>query len=585
MRGERTPAEVGWLRVVRASVSRRNVWVISVVLIAAALGALLILVLTARSEREGWVFDALYDYLRTSPITDQIIAQLPQERLISVQVRGRALVARMLDPGLIALATGLLLVALFYALLARYVRAKITTLHIERVDSLALVPRGCGLFFCVTTTLAVLAHLPYAMQSVRFDEESASIYASSSWIAWANNIAGWQNHVAALLTIRLSTALFGLNEFAVRLPAVLSSSIGLALLCTYLWNRLSRWAACIAAALTMALPVWAEQTSLARGYGLVFMSAALLALGMLRIRDEQMKPSQTTMLCIFVGVCVGILAHFFFVFLVLGLFLMLCLAEQFTGPLRIAMLCWITLACIVPTLSFMLGVPATVAMLRGTAHPGFAVIAPRFTIEFAFRHRGSIGAILAVLSCGLILVAPIALPRRARKVFFVIVGVTVAGPMLANPVYVYPRYFLHALAFTIPCVAWFVSVRLFKDRPLPNVISIVAIVALWVSTHPWSVEPLVDLRAAAQIARTQRQKYGQRFAVDTFISLGVRFYNGTSGRIVNMTHPLPDDVDLLLQARANADTETPLPAQFSVAQRIVGDEYDVVLLKRDRSSL
>ena len=55
----------------------------------------------------------------------------------------------------------------------------------------------------------------------RFDEDFAGVYASSSWFAWANNLAGYQNHVAALFTIRISTALFGLSELSVRAPAVI----------------------------------------------------------------------------------------------------------------------------------------------------------------------------------------------------------------------------------------------------------------------------------------------------------------------------------------------------------------------------
>ena len=387
--------------------------------------------------------------------------------------------------------------------------------------------------------------------------------------------------MGALLSIRLSTALFGLNVFAVRLPALLASSLALAALCRYLWQRFSPWVACSTAGLIAIIPLWAEQTTLARGYGLAFAAACWVTLGVLRLHDEGEQPRTITMVALGAGVCIGSLAHFFFVFFVAGVAWVLLTRRSWSADLRLALAWWMALASIAPALSLALCTPGVIAQMVQISHPGIVAIGERFAQELGFRHEGWFGNGLAVVAAGLLLTAAVSVPRPARAAACTVLLFSFGVPLVMNPVYLYPRFFLHTLAVVAPCLAWLISVRWLRQRARWNALALAAMLALGLSTHPWNVLPLVDLRLAAQLAEQWQGEYGERFAVDTYLASGVRFYNGRTGRIVNTLHALPADVDRILWAVPH-DPQLHIPEPFQATQRYVGAEHDLLLITRAR---
>lgn len=576
--GDREAAlEAFWLRAVRASVSNTVVRSVQGIALVLALGTLTWIALVPRAERELLVLDVALDFLRNNSPTDVILAQLPPERWASVRARGAAQIGRLLLPALLGGASLLVFAAGALGLIARKVRSALTAVHVAPVAS-ARTSKHAGLFFWSVAFFAVAVHIPYALESIRFDEDHAAIYANNGWFSWANNLSGWFNHVGAMLTIRLSTAVFGMNELSVRAPAILASSLALAFLCTHLRNRFSTWSAVLTAALCLAVPLWAEQTTLARGYGLTFSAAALLAVGLLRLDEEQQQPSTQTMLCLFAGVFIGCLAHVFFAFTAVGLLVLACFSKQFSPAMRVVMVWWLALAAALPGISALVGLPGSLANVSQTGDTEFTAVLQRFAEELKFRHTGIAGNVLLALCLLALLGSLFTLPKRVRTPVLVIGGFALFGPLLGNSIYVYPRFFLHTLAFAAPCVAWFISERALRANNLANAVLVVGLVGLWASTQPWQRLQHVDLRGAAKLARAEAERHREHFAIDTFISPGMRFYNGTPGRIVNSAHAMPSDVDRFLMSVPHRRDK--VPEGFVIERRIDGIESDVLLLSK-----
>lgn len=268
--------------------------------------------------------------------------------------------------------------------------------------------------------------------------------------------------------------------------------------------------------------------------------------------------------------------------LLAGLFTVVCVTRRLSPAARSATLWWLVLAGLVPALSTALGMPGMIAILGQSTHPDVAIILKRFTDELAFRHTGTVGTALTLLSTVVLLLGVALLPRAARWANFTIVAAALLGPLAANAVFVYPRYFLHVAALLVPCAAWLVSARVLRARRLPNLIAIGALGMLYVSTQPWHLPQPVDLRGAAALARAEQHAYGSRFAVDTFISTGVRFYNGSPGRIVNTSYPIPPDVERVLAPIDSLQEQTRFEPEFAIERRLRAQECDVVLLRRRR---
>jgi hypothetical protein len=98
------------------------------------------------------------------------------------------------------------------------------------------------------------------------------------------------------------------------------------------------------------------------------------------------------------------------------------------------------------------------------------------------------------------------------------------------------------------------------------------------SEQPWDRPEFVDLRSAAKLARDEAQTHREQFAIDTFITSAMRFYNGEPGRIVNSAHAMPNDVERFLMTVPHRLEK--VPAGFMIERRIDGIESDVLLLSK-----
>ena len=178
-----------WLSICRASVSRRTVLIVSVLLGCVALGMIALLSFVPRELRDRRAFEVAFEFMRSTPPTDELLRQLPPERLASVRERGQALVSRALQPALIASACLTIVLGFIYARLALPLRRRFARMQVTR-----RTPTPWGrqqtLVFAGFTALALMAHWPYTVNSLRFDEDLAGLQASSGWFAWANNLIG-----------------------------------------------------------------------------------------------------------------------------------------------------------------------------------------------------------------------------------------------------------------------------------------------------------------------------------------------------------------------------------------------------------
>jgi hypothetical protein len=128
---------------------------------------------------------------------------------------------------------------------------------------------------------AVLVRVEFLFQPMRYDEAGTYVhYASQPLYIGLTTYTAPNNHLLNTFLVHVSTAIFGDEPWAIRLPAFLA---GILLVpATYLAGRLlyGRAAALLAAGLVAASSVLVEYSTNARGYTLVALAfALLLALG------------------------------------------------------------------------------------------------------------------------------------------------------------------------------------------------------------------------------------------------------------------------------------------------------------------
>jgi len=330
-------------------------------------------------------------------------------------------------------------------------------------------------------------------------------------------------------------------------------------------------------------PLWAEQTSLARGYGLMSFAACTLTVCLMRLHDEAEQPSPATMSGLFVGSLVGGLSHFFFTFFLVGAGVTIARSARQSADLRWACTWWLLLAFLPAGISHAFGAPAVLVQMRDISHVDWREVVQRFAHELGFRLEGTPGLLVGALSAGLLVWAVLAVPRAARRPLWTLLLVSVCLPMLARPVYLYPRFYLHVVALLAPALAWLIGERWLHGRAGWNTALLSSLIGFGVvAAHPWDLQSPVQLHTAAQRARALQQEYGHHFAVDTFISTAVLLYNGSTGRIINTQHPMPADVDRVLLVYPRSQ-KLQLPASFHEAERHAGTEHDLILIARDGS--
>lgn len=555
---------------------------------AAGLMALLLLlmvmtlVVTSKPQRHARIVDVAYGILEATPPADQWLQQLPADRLATIRPRIAALIARFELAMAGILAFGIVVAWTAYALLSKKLRPAIEKMRAE--PSVTPTTRSWGApqyaVFLAAIAIGVVAHLPFIFQSIRFDEDLAALQAAKGWWLWACNFAGWQVHVASMFTIRISTAILGLNLLAIRLPAVIASTLGLAAVGGSMARRFGPWTGILAVIAVAAVPLWAEQTSLARGYGLSSAAASVLLIAVVRLFDEIERPSTGTMLLLWAAVFVGALSHFFFYFLIIGLLGCLILNRRIRGELRLALVVWIGLALLVPSLWLILGLPSTLAQ-SGSLHPApMSKVASMFLFEFGFRHFGFAGSAVAACAFGVVALAIWMLPRGLRWQMVVVLLVSVGLPIALRPVWLFPRFFTHIIPIVGCVVAWAVCTRWSNRQAAAVGVSAVVLLGVLMPTRPWDPPLFVDLENARVTAVNNHRSHGQQFAIDVFVSSAVRFYEpDLKPRVINVQYPIPDDVMWLLVS-SNIVPSDKLPAGFVGVQSWPGTDSAIMLLRR-----
>lgn len=130
--------------------------------------------------------------------------------------------------------------------------------------------RSHTITFCAIMLIAVAVRLVFLNQPIRYDEAHSFTYYSSRPIYVAlSNYSSVNNHLFHTLLVHIAYSLFGNEEWAIRLPALIA---GLLLVpATYLAARLlyNKNAAILAAALAGASSALVEFSTNARGYTLI----------------------------------------------------------------------------------------------------------------------------------------------------------------------------------------------------------------------------------------------------------------------------------------------------------------------------
>lgn len=569
-----------WTLILKWTVSRQARFAVAAVIALMGLVTAVILLAVPTQSRHDRAVEFAYQLLQSVPPSDQWLLQLPPERLATVKPRLATHVAKYEIPFLGILFAGLLVAWFGYTLLARRLNGV--------MDRLMSQPTAAGhastqwgrpahLVFWLAIPVGILVHLPYAVQSIRFDEDLAALQAANGWWLWACNFAGWQVHVASMFTLRISTAMFGLNLPAIRLPAIIASTIALAALGGVLSRRFGGWVGLSAVVLTACLPLWAEQTSLARGYGLSSAAACMLIIAFIRLYDEGERPTTTSMVLLWIGVFVGALAHFFFFFLVLGVLACVAINRRIGKDLRLALLVWIGTALAVPSLWLILGLPSTL-MQSGSQTFALSSFAQSSIFELGFRHHGVLAQVITAAVLCVVVAAVNLLPRIARWQVILILLLGIGLPIAMRPAWLFPRFFVHL----VPLIACVVAALAYGRNRTRSVVAgavVVSAIALLLSMRPWSVPVFADLKQASTLAAEFDQSHGKKFATDVFLSASVRFYEpALKPRFVNVKHPLPDDVEWLLVASHVLTNGN--PPGFTVVQKWPGTESDVLLMRR-----
>jgi hypothetical protein len=438
----------------------------------------------------------------------------------------------------------------------------------------------------IVVTVGLLVHLPYLGQSIQYDEANQVIIATAVPLGWLNTTLGWQNHVGSALIVRLSSAVFGINEFSVRLPGILLSSLGLGICYVWLRRNYGEIVAVLTSGLIAALPLWGEQTTLCRGYSLAFLCGTIGLSQLWKLLEGIPAGNEgRTMLWLCVAHLFGFLAHFFFLFFSIACIAVLILTDwrdKAHSPLRSAGIVWIILGLMPAALIYLPGLPATLYQNIQVSWIGLeSVIKERFLYEIAFRLPGLSGVVIILFSivgfiCGLA-----SLKSDDKRTVVLILLVAVGLPLLFRPVYLYPRFFIHLvpLLFVIVLpIAWIAERGFHKEVATAVSVGIVAI--LWALPKPWDMPANVDLRSTAQVLSTASGS-GKQIVAHSFLQRGLVFYLPNNPiRFINLSTGVPSNADVLVQQWETQDVE-PNFIGFAPVARLPGREHTVTIYKRE----
>jgi hypothetical protein len=431
--------------------------------------------------------------------------------------------------------------------------------------------------------VGLLAHLPFIRLSLSTDELDAALHVREHWFAWADTSLGWMVHVGGEFLARLSMDLLGDDDRRIRAGSAVLSAAGLSV--TYIWVR--RHYGLISALLTTgllcALPLWAEQTTLVRGYGVLFFAGALQLWALWHILDESNPHRELeTLGALLISNVIGFSGHFFYLFFALtSLSLLGWHAKRRRSRLAATGLIWAVVGLIPAGVLYLPGLPATLFLSAISGKSTLAIIEQRFVDDFGFRLPGRLqwaaaGALAACFITGLF-----RLRDRARWRVLIIVAICLGVPLLSRTAFFYPRYFIFLcpllfvatlpLAHVLEGVPW-LSARIG--------LAFMICLAVWALPKPFAMRPSIDVRAAsASLAASARS--GDVVVIDNFLAVSQYYLPlDLQPTYVNTTRGIPPGTDVLMIGYT-AGAPATAPSGFSEIARALGRDMKICIFVAD----
>jgi hypothetical protein len=364
------------------------------------------------------------------------------------------------------------------------------------------------------------------------------------------------------------------------------SAIGVGITHRWVEERHDALTAWLTTGLLCALPLWAEQTALLRGYGLLFFAGAWNISAVWRILDGPIAGTETRVLAaFFVSLLLGLLAHFFFVFYVLAVFSLLAWsARADRNASAVAALAWGMVALVPAGLLYVPGLPVVFYQSRWLNRvlpigPFISEALTEMAEEFGFRLDGfTAAAASALLVCWLWGVWT--LDRTTRNRLLTIVGIAVGLPILLRPVSFYARYFLFLFPFlfaaAVPPARW---LRRIPFRAARYGAAALAMIALW-AIPTWRNGPNeVDVHElCTTIVRMAGP--GDRVVIDRFLTAArVCLPDRVNARYVKTVWDAAATADFVATM---TDDSVVSPPGFVEAARIPGKWWSVIVYQRVR---
>jgi hypothetical protein len=557
----------------------RTVAVVVFAIIAAA--SLIVFALSGRLQQplSDWALRALY----RSAHFRAVLNGLEPARQAAVPARLEAVVARALSLARVAGLVGAAVAGLAVMALGRFLQEIFSASAPGPRAQAARVPRAWLWGGAMAFAAGLLAHVPFIRLSLNSDEIGAALHIRDHWFAWADTSLGWQVHAGGELLARLSVDLLGDDDRSIRIGSAVVSAAGLSV--TYLWIRRQSGliAAVLTAGLLCALPLWAEQTTLARGYGVMFFAGSVQLWALWRILDDAARNREpATLAALLVSNVIGFSGHFFYLFFALSSMELLAWhAWRRRSDLAAAGLAWSAVGVIASGPLYLLGLPATLYQSAISGHSTFAVIEQRFVEELGFRLPGRLQWVAAAAIAGCFILGLFRLQTRARHRVLVLIGISIGVPLLLRPAFFYPRFFVFLLPLFF--VAALPIARTIERLPWPPARLAAAVamaIVVWAVPKPFAMRPSFDVRAAAA-ALTASARPGDAIVVDNFLAVSQYYLPATlHPTYVNTKRGIPARTDVLMIG-TTAGESTAAPTGFTEVARNPGRDMTISVYVAD----
>ena len=542
--------------------------------------SLFVFLLSSRLQKplSEWAVQALYQSVQFRAVLNG----LEPARLAAVPARIEGVIARVLP--LIGLAgigcavgAGLTLVGL-----GRFLGYALSGLP-EEISALAEGDAEWLWGAAAAFGAGLLEHLPFIRLSLNTDEIAAALHVREYWFAWANTSLGWEVHTGGEFLARLSMDLLGGDDRRVRAGSAVLSAAGLSV--TYLWVR--RQYGLISAVLTTglicALPLWAEQTTLVRGYGVLFFGGALQLWALWRILDgSSPHREQQTLGALLISNIVGFSGHFFYLFFAMAsLSLLAWQAWRRQSSLAAAGLTWGAVGLIPAGVLYLPGLPASLYLSAISGKSTLAVIEQRFLEDLGFGMLGRLQWAAAAALTACLVAGLFRLRARERWRVPIIVAISLGLPLLLRPAFFYPRFFLFLcpLLFVaaLPLAHALENVR----RPSARLaLGFSMSLALWALPQPFAMRPLIDVRTASALLAAAARP-GDAVVIDNFLA-GSQYYLPSSLKptYVSARRGIPAGTDVLMVGYA-PDTPAQVPIGYNEIAWALGRDLNICVYVAD----